>query len=248
MKPLDLDVARTYVNDNIGQFHEGRLKKLEELKLRELLRRKNPYLFRAKNVVTSQDIVDSFLEATLSSSEEERFGEFLEALAIFVSGETCNGRKSAVPGVDLEFTDEGIQNLVSIKSGPNWGNSSQQEKLSDHFRSAMSRIRQNDRSAHVETVLGCCYGRPKTKYNEKYGWTKITGQSFWFFLSGSKELYKDIIEPIGHLAHRHNEEFAKARGALRTRLSLEFGKDFCDSQGYIDWPKVVEFNSGNMNG
>ena len=248
MRPLNLDDVRDFVNDNIGQFHEGRLKKLEGLKLRELLRRKNPYLFRAKNVVTSHDVVDSFLQASLSSSEEERFGEFLEALAIFVSEKTCNGKKSAVSGVDLEFTNDGVQHLVSVKSGPNWGNSAQQEKLSDHFRSAVSRIRQNDRASHVEVVLGCCYGRSKTNYNEKYGWTKIVGQRFWHFLSENEELYKEIIEPIGHMAQERNEEFEKARGARLTKLSLEFAKDFCDSDGYIDWPKLVEFNSGNMKG
>ena len=246
LRPLNLDDVRDYVNDNIGQFHEGRLKKLEGLKLRELLRRKNPYLFRAKNVVTSHDLLDSFLQASLSSSEEERFGQFLEALAIFVSEKTCNGRKSAVPGVDLEFTNDGIQYLVSVKSGPNWGNSAQQEKLADHFGSAVSRIKQNDRTAPVESILGCCYGRLKTKYNKKYGWTKIVGQSFWHFLSDSDGLYEDIIEPIGHMARERNTEFEDGRGALLNKLSLEFSKDFCDEEGHIDWPKLVEFNSGNM--
>ncbi len=247
MKPLNLDEVRDFVNDNIGLFHEARLRKIQGLKLRELLRRKNPYLFRAKNLTASHEVVNSFLEATLSASEEERFGEFLEEVAIYVAGLTCEGRKSAASGIDLEFTNDGIHYLVSVKSGPNWGNSAQQEKLSDHFRSAISRIRQNVQAAPVEAVLGCCYGRPKTKYNERYGWTRYTGQSFWHFISASKELYKEIIEPLGYRAKEHNEKFDKAKGALLNRLSLEFSRDFCDSNGYIDWPKLVEFNSGNLN-
>ena len=29
------------------------------------------------------------------------------------------------PGIDLEFDKDGVRYIVTIKSGPNWGNSSQ---------------------------------------------------------------------------------------------------------------------------
>ena len=38
---------RDYVAANISAFHETRLARLEELKLKKILRRKNPYLFKA---------------------------------------------------------------------------------------------------------------------------------------------------------------------------------------------------------
>ena len=75
---------------------------------------------------------------------------------------------------------------------------------------------------------------------------KIVGQSFWHFISEDTNLYKDIVEPIGYRARQHHDDFRKVRGALLNRLSLEFAKDFCDSNGYIQWPKLIEFNSGNM--
>ena len=142
MNPLNMDAVREYVNGNIGEFHAGRVQKLEDLKLNELLKRKNPYLFRAKHIGSSQELIEGFLDASLSSSEEERFGEFLEGLAIFVSAQTCDGRKSAVPGVDLEFREDGTYYLVSVKSGPNWGNNSQHERLAQNLNSAVTRIRQ----------------------------------------------------------------------------------------------------------
>ena len=49
------------------------------------------------------------------------------------------------------------------------------------------------------------------------------------------------------LADRLDRETSDAKSALLNRLSLEFSKDFCDEEGHIDWPKLVEFNSGNMN-
>jgi hypothetical protein len=37
-----------FVEDNIGNFHEARLNGLKKLKLDKVLKRKNPYLFKAK--------------------------------------------------------------------------------------------------------------------------------------------------------------------------------------------------------
>lgn len=107
MKPLNLEEVRDYVNEHIVDFHQRRINSLETLTLEKLLN-KNPYLFRAKNITTAGELVIGLLEAFLSSSEEKLFGDFLEGLAVFVSGKTCDGHKSAAPGVDLEFINRGI--------------------------------------------------------------------------------------------------------------------------------------------
>ena len=123
MKPLNLDDVVQYVESNIGAFHIKRLESLCGLKLHRILRRKNPYLFKAKNVLTAQDIVKGLLDAHLSSQEETIFGEFLEQLAIFICRKVYGGKKSAAEGIDLEFQKNNIKYIVTIKSGPNWANS-----------------------------------------------------------------------------------------------------------------------------
>jgi hypothetical protein len=75
MKPLLLDQLKEFVNENIIDFHSRRIKSLEELKLEKLLR-KNPYLFKAKNLSTANDLITELLNAFLSSSEEKLFGDF----------------------------------------------------------------------------------------------------------------------------------------------------------------------------
>ena len=132
MNPLCPDKVNAYANETIVDFHQRRVKSLESLKLDKLLK-KNPYLFRAKNITMAGDLMTGLLDAFLSSSEEKLFGDFLEDLAIFIAGETCNGHKSTAPGVDLEFENKGISYIVSVKSGPNWGNSSQQNKMIQLF-------------------------------------------------------------------------------------------------------------------
>lgn len=57
MNPLNLKDVTDYVEANIGVFHEKRLQSLDGLKLRNVIGRKNPYLFKAKNVLTSEEII-----------------------------------------------------------------------------------------------------------------------------------------------------------------------------------------------
>jgi hypothetical protein len=244
MNTLNLDEIQSYVNDNIVDFHQRRVKSLEELQLNKLLN-KNPYLFKAKNLVTAGELVTDLLTAFLSSSEEKLFGDFLEGLAVFVAEKTCNGHKSTAPGVDLEFFNKGVHYVVSVKSGPNWGNSSQQNKLEQDIKNAVARLKQSSRGVNVQAVLGICYGKTKTSYLR--GYVKIVGQNFWYLISENYSLYTDIVEPIGYRAKEHNETFLIERNKVINRFTKEFIDRFCDPLGAIDWVKLVEFNSGNYD-
>ncbi len=209
------------------------------------MKRKNPYLFRAKNINTAHELVSGILDAYLSSSEEGQFGQFLEGLAILVNEMVYGGQKSSAQGIDLEFNRERIRYLVAIKSGPNWGNSSQYRALEENFRQALRILRQSSRVSDVRAVLGMCYG--KSKDSDQGAYLKLYGQSFWSFISGSPQLYIDIIEPLGHEALRRNEAFQLEKAAASNRLIRGFTIDFCDESGQIDWPKLVRFNSGNLS-
>lgn len=244
MTTIDRQKLLDFVNVEIVEFHRNRTNALENIKLDAVLKKKNPYLFRAKNMSVASDLVVAIMNAYLSSSEEEIFGNFLEELAIFVSEITYGGRKSTAPGLDLEFDRDGVRYLVAVKSGPSWGNSSQYAKLEDHFKEAITRQRQSRRISHVQAVLGICYGRSRDA--DKGTYMKKTGQSFWYFLSEDRDLYLDIIEPIGYEAKRHNDRFEENRAAIQNRLTAEFLTRFCNPDGTINWVRVVAFNSGNL--
>ncbi len=246
MTRADLEQMREHVNNNIVVFHRRRIELLKGLELTNLLK-KNPYLFRAKNMTTAAKLIESLLSARLSSSEEKLFGDFLEDLAIFVASRTCDGKKSAAPGVDLEFTRDDIHYLVSIKSGVNWGNSSQHSKLAQDLREAVVRIKQSRFSANLQPVLGICYGKTRSTVMRRRGYLKVVGQNFWCLVSGNKELYTEIIEPIGYRAREHNDAFDRQRGAVVNRFTKQFVEEFCHPTGAIDWIRLVEFNSGNYD-
>ena len=247
MKPLDLDKVCQFVNENIVDFHQARLNSLERLTLDRLLKKKNPYLFKAKDISTAEQLARSLLGAYLSSSEEKYFGDFLEDLAVFVAGETCGGHKSTAQGVDLEFVNDNVHYVVSVKSGPNWGNSSQIKKLEQDLKNAVIRVQQSRRASVVRPVLGICYGKTRTNFNYRLpGCWKVVGQNFWYLISENEDLYTDIIEPIGYRAKQHNEAFEIEQGKVINRFSLEFMNRFC-VDGAIEWSRLVEFNSGNYD-
>jgi hypothetical protein len=244
MEKLRLNDVKNYVNKNIVPFHESKLKALEGMKLKAVLKKKNPYLFKAKNIGTAQELVTSLLDAFLSSSEEELFGDFLEHLAIFISSKTCAGRKSSATGIDFEFENNGTHYLVSTKSGPNWGNSAATKKQQESFQTAIKVLKQSKHTADVQAVLGICYGKTRTSYLR--GYLKVVGQNFWYFISEDENLYTDIVEPLGFRAREHNAQFDSQKVRIINNFTAEFFKDFC-TNGEIDWRKLVEFNSGNLD-
>ena len=244
METLNWDDVREYVDVNIVGYHHQQQELFKEITFEKLLQQ-NPYLLLTKITVPASHLVEGLLDAFLSSSEEKLFGDFLEGLAVFIAGKTCGGHKSAATGVDLEFVNNGIHYVVSIKSGPNWGNSSQQNKLQQDLQKAVAVIKQGKLGKNVQPVLGICYGKTKTGYLR--GYLKIVGQNFWYLISENKDLYTDIIEPIGYRAKQHNDAFAGEKARVTNKFTGEFIDSFCDNTGVINWVKLVEWNSGNFD-
>lgn len=241
MKQIDLKDVVQYVEQNIGTFHKKRISSLDSLSLNKVLKRKNPYLFKAKHVLTAEAIVRGLVDAHISSNEETIFGDWLEGLAIFINSKVYGGWKSGIQGVDLEFDCDNIRYIVNIKSGPNWGNSSQMSKMKSDFKTAQRTLRTSNSRLNIVCVNGCCYGRDTKP--DKGDYYKYCGQKFWDFVSGNPNLYTDIIEPLGHKAKERNNDFVEAYSCRINKFTLEFGKLFCVQSGAIDWKTLVKFNS-----
>jgi hypothetical protein len=241
MNKLNLKDVTQYVEDNIGIFHQKRISSLNELSLSRVLKRKNPYLFKAKYVLTAQEIVKGLVDAHISSNEETIFGDWLEGLAIFINEKVFNGWKSGITGIDLEFDNEGVRNIITIKSGPNWGNSSQIAKMKVDFLTAKRTLRTSNSKLIIKAVNGCCYGRDNKP--DKGDYFKYCGQKFWEFISGNQNLFIEIIEPLGHKAKEKNDQFIESYSEMINKFTKEFSNQYCGDNGKIKWEKLVRFNS-----
>jgi len=243
MKNITFSKLNRYVEEHISIFHQKRLDYLiNKVDFKKILEHKNPYLFKAKNILTAQDLVKGFLDAYLQSQEETLFGEFLENFAFFVCNEVFGAKKSELTGIDLEFEKDNKFYIIEIKSGWNWGNSSQIKQLKINFNNAIKQLKEIT-NKEIFAINGCCFGKKKNKNPIKDGYIKICGQEFWQLIAGEENFYKDIIEPIGYKAKQKNDEFNEAYSILINKFTLEFSKTFC-IDGKIDWGKLLEFNSG----
>ena len=249
MNALDLGKVGEFIQANIGpQFHEKKLAKIRELTLNTIIRRKNPYLFRAKGSNSASDYIKAVLDASLSSGEESNFGDFIENVAIFVAGQVYDGRKSGIRGIDLEMEEGRRKYLVSIKSGPNWGNSGQRQDLVKSFQTATRILRTSNGAAEMEIqcVEGCCYGIDDAPVKTTHH--RLCGQRFWRFISGGNDaLYRELVEPLGYEADVRAKDLQFAYDAKLNALTAAFVGEFCD-EGVINWDRLICFNSGSKPG
>lgn len=185
--------------------------------------------------------MESWAEAYISSAEETLFGDWLEGLAIFVASKVYDGKKSAAKGIDLEFDKDGIRYIVSIKSGPNWGNSTQITKMREDFKTTKKVLRTSKSGLNIIAVNGCCYGAES--HPDKGDYYKYCGQDFWYFISGEKSLYKDIIEPLSTNAKQANDAYRAEYCKMINKITKEFIAEYCLDDGSINWNKIVELNS-----
>ena len=245
MNQLSTDDLCQYVEQHIGKFHSKRLERLQTLNFKDVLKRKNPYLFKAKYINTAAELVRGLLDAHLQSQEETLFGDFMEGIAIFVCGRVYGGFKSTqFEGIDLEFETTDSYYIVEIKSGPNWGNSSQLKKMQQNFAAAKATLLGRYPDKNVVAVNGCCYGTDSKPNKGSY--YKYCGQLFWELISGDSTLYTSIVEPLAHKAKEQNDSFQLAYSRVINKFTAEFIAEFCDD-GAIDWTKFVEFNSKHLH-
>ena len=194
---------------------------------------------------TSEQIIRGIVDAHISSNEETIFGNWLEGLAIFINNEVYGGYKSGITGIDLEFNKDNIRYIVTIKSGSNWGNSSQIKKMLSDFKTAKKILRTSNSQINVVAINGCCYGIDRNPDKGEY--FKYCGKEFWNFISGEENLYIELIEPLGYKAREKNEDFMLSYTQMINKFTREFSNSFCKKNGAIDWKKLVEFNSKKTN-
>lgn len=238
------DISK-YVEDHIGEFHANRIAKLQTMNLKEMLSRKNPYMYKAKNIVTAGALVETLASATMSSAEESIFGNWMEGLAIYIAKIVYHGHKSVAKGLDLEFDKDDKHYLVSIKSGPYWGNSSSIAKLKDYFKDALKVQSTSGNGAETVCVEGCCYGNDNKTYDGimKADHLKCCGEKFWTLISGEPTLFVDIVEPLGTKAKEKNEEYFEEYGRMINKFTQQFIAEYCNEDGGINWSKIVRLNA-----
>lgn len=224
-------------------FYTTLIEKIDKLNIQKVMKRKNPYLYRAKAMQSASEIVDSVLTAFVSSSEETIFGNcFFEPIAIAASG----GSKALAEGIDIMFQDNKSNTIyaIAVKSGPSVFNADSKKRQEQNFMAA-SKLAQQVK-ARYEAYIGYCYGKKNDSGRGKPKmYQELAGKRFWAELTGDEEFYIKIIDYMGTMPEQYVAEYKESYNKAANRLVREFSNSFCKEDGSIDWEKLVEFNSGD---
>lgn len=225
----------------LDNFYTSLIKKVDSLNINVVMKRKNPYLFRAKSMNGAAQIVDAILAAFVSSSEETIFGNvFFEPIATAAA----QGQKALAEGVDIMVERGDTIYAIAVKSGTSVFNADSRKKQEQNFVAA-SKLAQQAKKRFVP-IVGYGYGKKKTSSRglPKF-YIELAGKNFWAELTGDDEFYIKLIRLMDTLPEKYIEDFNAAYQNASNRLLREFTQQFCFENGSIDWEKLVEFNSGN---
>ncbi|MBI4313770.1 MAG: cytoplasmic protein [Candidatus Omnitrophica bacterium] len=239
MSHVSFRTLERLIKTSLADFYRRRIVKLQGLDLKATLRRKNPYLFRATGVQKASEIVKDLLRAYVSSSDETIFGDaFFEPIAKIVTG----GTVSDGYGVDVlkETKDRCI--AISVKSGPNWGNSSQRRRQVQDFEQVRQRLLKTHKA--FDALLGYGYGRKLSDPAKDHPYRERSGQAFWEELTGDPEFYLKLMRLMKDYPRRHRQQYKLEWSKAVNRFEREFLIAFSMPSGEIDWEKFARFNSG----
>lgn len=222
-----LSLARRIVDAFRDTYLNPLLAKLRSRGVVELLARKNPYLYRASGIVRCDELVERAFLDYVSSSTETLFGNFLERVALLMSG----GYKSATKGVDIERRSDTKAELYVIKSGPaafNAGSRRDAERALDEAAKRLAPV-----GTQVEKFIAFAYGRKQTGYVR--GIFILSSSEFWTRITGIEDFHIRLLDICGRLAPLYRADL----DAAKERLMKEARGLYCNPNGEIDWQRVL---------
>ena len=173
---------------------------------------------------------------------EERFLKVLGARTPVEKQSSSAELKARWSPIDLEIEVDGQRHLMSIKAGPWTMNQSHANEMVRHFRDLHE-------STGAKVVIGVTYGKYRNLNNKpdvvdrelgRPEWYDfLVGKDLWEFVSGVKDVHKDMFVAIRRAQRRFSDEHAdetfserlvgnrlKIAASLRKQFSVRDDSDF----------------------
>jgi hypothetical protein len=236
LDPIKLEAL---IKKCLNDFYKRRFETLKNLRLRQVLKRKNPYLFKALGTEQASEIVQKILEAYISSSDETIFGDaYFDQIARSLPGIVVSDAK----GIDLIVEEEKAIHAYALKSGPYPFSSSQKERQNTEFLELKQRLMKLQKQ--FDPVLAYAYGRKNKPSSGKRIYRENSGQEFWKEITGDDDFYLKLIRLMREEPLKRKDEYKSEWDAVINRFEKEFIKDFCFKDGHVDWEKLTQYVSG----
>ena len=100
---MDAAELEKLISNSLYEFHRRRLQNAQKVQTKQILQRKNPYLYKALGIELAAELMERMLVSHLKESDEGIFGDaFFEPIARIAAG----GTASPTEGVDFFIETE----------------------------------------------------------------------------------------------------------------------------------------------
>lgn len=204
----------------------------------------NPFLLLITapvyNTYSPFEVAERLQFAKAFHGDDTAFGRMAEERFLKVLGanppleKKVADKKTRWSPIDLEATIDGQRYLMSIKAGPWTMNQSHANEMIQHFQALRE-------ETNARIIIGITYGRYKNLNNKPVvvqnglgnpDWFEyLVGKDFWEFVSGVKDVHKDIFKAIRiaqkRFAAEHSDEtFNELLIANRLKIASSLRKQF----------------------
>ncbi len=224
---LEADEARQVVVAFVEFVVEPLERKLRDLKPANV-GRKNPFVYAALGITSVEELTQRAAADITSSSIEGLVGNWLEEVAVVVSGGLKPGG-----GADLQVDHPGPErrvDLYALQSTTNTKNSKGRKGDEASLKKSADVLRAQRRS--VDLFVGYLFGRRNTTVLR--GVTHLSSREFWDRITGQEGFQKRLYQAMPLLALLLAGRLNSDWGALTEAV----GKQFGDRDGNLDPTKV----------
>lgn len=207
-------IAREVFNE----YWQKLLFEARKLRASELLYNANPFMLAVETEghPKASNLAEHLIQRRLSHSRETILGSTQEELVRrFAQLRWGNAFKSSAPGIDIEWEDNGVRQLVNVKSTTEWANSPARASHIQSFRDVRSRLRDQQ----TRSVLFVTAGADKEWENNNF--YVYRGNAAWRWVTGMN-LEQMLIKEMVDVAQRHRQLYRREVRKAVLRCQREF--------------------------
>ncbi len=237
MTRLEKTKIEKFIRSSATKFQRRKLEKLKNISAKTIVKKIDPYLLNLSDVSTKLKWSTLNLDRIMVASEETLKGDMYEEIAFFIAKIRFKAKKTT-GYLDLIIPKDKLY-ITEIKSGPNWGNSSQWESLINRFNKVKEELSKG--SQEVQPLLGICYG---SLYNScgRNGILELRGQAFWEFLTDESNFYMTLAQNLKAGSEKYIGQYRIKRNMTINRLATEI-QDFCLPNGELNKELILQYSS-----
>jgi hypothetical protein len=219
------------------EFQKKKLERLEDISVKELFAKIDPFLLNLSDISIALKWATVNLDRFMSDSEETLKGQMYERIAFAIAALRFGTITTKDP-FDIRIFKDKLY-LLEVKSGANWGNSSQWKALEERFKNAIQEL--SSEYSDIQPLLGICYGKGSQRIKRGII-LELKGPIFWEFLTDDSNFYWSLPLMFEEGSRYYIGRYRIARNNAIQRLVKEI-TPFCFRNGELNKKFILEYSS-----